>query len=252
MPGVCTPRPLSIRFAGRHRAVNVHPQLFARQLPLICKPPAGHVDVGCRCRGLKHNLEQKMNKSKFVLGIVIALLGGSMVLDSIISGTFYFTRKLYQDYQTMNIELHVPQAPRKTSFFCAKAGQTLSLWLRYATTRQIENKNLKLTAFLIDDDENIVWKVEENLQFGHIRKSARKVRYYKFGNYRVGKAFRGYLRYAFDGTWPPVKTSALILRKSPPVRLPLKQICFFIAGIFVCIVGIETMAKNLKMQKTSI
>lgn len=192
-----------------------------------------------------------MNRSKRILGIVIVILGGSMVLESTISGTFHFTQKLYQDFQTINIELQVPRTPRETSFFSVKEGQLLSLWLRYSPTSQIENKNLELAAFLIDEDDHILWNVKENLQFGHIRKSARKVRYYKFGDYRVGKAFRGYLRYEFDGTWPPVKAGALVLRKSPPARLPLKQIAFFIAGMFVFFVGIETIAKTLKKQKMS-
>jgi hypothetical protein len=185
-----------------------------------------------------------MNRSKIVLGIGIAVLGASMVLESIIAGTFHFTQRLYQDFETIHVELQAPKTPGKTSFFSVKNGQILSLWLRYCPTTQIENKNLKLAVFLIDEDGTILWNVKEDLQFGHIRKSARKVKYYKFGDYRVGKAFRGYLRYEFDGTWPSVKTSALVLRKSPPMRLPLKQIGFFMAGIFVFIIGIETMAKN--------
>lgn len=188
-----------------------------------------------------------MNKSKFILGIVIAFLGGAMVLESIISGTFHFARKLYQDFQTINIEVQTPQTPTKTLFFSAEEGQILSLWLRYPTTRQIENKNLKIAAFLIDENENILWELKEDFKFGHFRKSTRKVKYYKFGDYSVGKAFRGYLRYQFDGTWPPTEMSALVLRKSPPMRLPFKQIGFFVAGIFVLIVGVETIAKNFKI-----
>lgn len=188
-----------------------------------------------------------MNKSKLILGIVITLLSGSVMLESVVSGGSHFAGDQYEDFQTFKIELQAPQAPLKTPFFSVEEGQMLTVWLRYAN-RQIENKHLKITVSLIDSDENAIAEFGEDFRFGHFRNSARKVRYYELGKFNFGKAFRGYLQYELDGTWTPTKTSAFVLRKSPPVQLPLKQIGFFVVGIFALIVGIETIAKNSKKQ----
>lgn len=189
-----------------------------------------------------------MNNSKFILGISITLLGGFIMLEGMISGMFHFAEKLYEDFKVYSIELQASQAPINTSFFSAKEDQLFSVWLRYST-RQIENKYIKIAVSLIDEDENIITIFVGDLRFGPFRNSVKKIRYYKLGEYDFKKKFRGYIQYEFDGTWTPTETSALVLRKSPPVRLPLKQIGFFAVGIFALIVGLETISKNFKIQK---
>lgn len=188
-----------------------------------------------------------MNKSKLILGMVITLLSGSIMLESMISGASQFADNQLEDFQTFNIALQAPQSPLKTPFFSVEEGQMLTVWLRYAN-RQIEHKHLKITVALIDRDENAITEFGEDLRFGPFRKSAWKVRYYELGKINFRKAFRGYLQYELDGTWTPTKTSAFVLRKSPPVQLPLKQIGFFVVGIFALIVGIETIAKNCRKR----
>jgi hypothetical protein len=186
---------------------------------------------------------------KFILGIAITLLGGFIMIESMISGMFHFTGKLHEDFKVYSIERQASQAPLKTSFFSAKEDQRFSVWLRYSN-RHIENKNIKIAVSLIDEDENIIMKFGEDLQFGPFRNSGKKIRYYKLGGYVFKEEFRGYMQYAFDGTWIPSETSALVLRKSPPVRLPLKQIGFFVMGIFALIVGLETISKYYKTKTT--
>lgn len=188
-----------------------------------------------------------MKKSKFILGIAIAVLAGLIMLESVITGIFHFTGKLSEDFQIFNIELQASQAPHKTSFFSAKKGQLFSVWLRLSN-REVENKNLSIAVFLIDEDENIKKEFREDLRFGHFRNSAKKIRYYKLGAYDFKKGFRGYIQYELDGTWTPTETSALVLRKSPPLRLPLKQIGFFMVGIIALIVGLEIIFRNSNMQ----
>jgi hypothetical protein len=186
-----------------------------------------------------------MNKSKIILGIALTILGGFIMLESIISGGSHFTEKLNEDFQVYNIELQASQAPRKTSFFSAEKDQLFSVWLRYSN-RQMRNKNINIAASIVDEDENIITEFREDLQFGPFRNSSKKIRYYKLGAYDFKKEFRGYIQYELAGTWPPSETSALVLRKSPPLRLPLKQIGFFAVGIFALIVGLETISKNSK------
>lgn len=190
-----------------------------------------------------------MRKSKLILGIVIAILGGSIMLDSVISGTVHFSGKLNEDFQTWNIALQAPQTSPKTSFFSVQEGQRLSLWFRYLN-KPVGNKNLKIAAALIDEDENVIKEFIKDIRFSYLGEGAKKIRFLKIGAYPVQKEFRGYLRYELDGTWAPTNISALILRKSPPLRLPLKQICFFVVGIVALIVGLETIAKYFRKRKT--
>lgn len=166
-----------------------------------------------------------------------------------ISGKFHFAGNQYEDFQTINIELQALQAPLKTPFFSVEEGQILSVWFRYAI-RQIENKNLKISVFLIDEDENRIGEFGKEFRFGYFRNRERKVKYFKLGKFNFRKEFRGYLQYELDGTWTPTKTSALILRKSQPVLLPLKQIGFFVVGLFALFVGIEIIARNCKTRIT--
>ena len=167
------------------------------------------------------------------------------MLESMISGIFHFTGKIYENFQIYNIGL---QASLKTSFFSVKQGQIFSIWLRYSN-RQIENKNINITISIIDENENIIKEFLEDLRFGYLRNSKKRIRYYKLGEYCFKKGFRGYIQYELDGTWTPTDASALILRKSPPLLLPLKQIGFFLVGIVALIVGIDTIYKNSRKQK---
>lgn len=188
-----------------------------------------------------------MNQSKLILGIVITMLSGAIILESMISGKSHFAGDLYEDFQTINIELQALQTPLKTPFFSVEEGQILSVWFRYAI-RQIENKNLKISIFLIDEDEHIIGEFGKEFRFGDFSNRERKVKYFKLGKHTFRKEFRGYLQYELDGTWTPSKTSAFILRKSQPVPLPLKQIGFFVLGLFALFVGIETIARNSKKR----
>lgn len=176
------------------------------------------------------------------------MLGGAIILASLISGAFHFSQKLYQDFQIVHIELQSSRAPRKTAFFSVKEGRSFSVWLRYSIDQRNEKTNLRLAVSLIDEDGYLTDQFSKDFRFGAFRDGARKVRYYKLGERRFTKNFRGYLQYELDGTWTPARTSALVLRQSPPLLLPLKQIGFFLGGIFVLFIGIEKMIKKDKNQ----
>lgn len=164
-----------------------------------------------------------------------------------ISGMFHFNGKVYEDFQVYGIERLSAQVPIKTSFFSAEEDQIFSVWLRYSI-RQVQNKNINIAVSLIDEDETIVKEFVADLQFGPFRNSAKKIRYYKLGEHDFKTEFRGYIQYELSGTWIPTETSALVLRKSPPVHLPLRQISCFVVGIFALIVGLETIYKNFKKR----
>jgi hypothetical protein len=191
-----------------------------------------------------------MRKPKFILGITLAMIffGGFIMLESVLSGISHFTGKLSEDFKLYTFELQSSQAPLRTTFFSAKAGQLFTIWLRYSN-RQIENKNIDITVSIVDEDENTIKKFERDLRFSDFRSGKKRVRYQKLGEYCSDRGFRGYMQYELGGTWTPTEASALILRKSPPLLLPLRQIGFFIIGIVAIIVGIDTIVKLSKKQK---
>lgn len=192
-----------------------------------------------------------MNRSEVIQGIAVLILGGAITLASLISGIFHFSEKLYKDFHVFHIELQSSRTPFKTGFFTIKEGQLFSVWLRHANSPQNENTSLRIAVSLIDEDGNLAGEFSKDFRFGAFRNSARKIRYLKLGEHPFRKSFRGYMQYELEGSWTPSKTSALVLRQSPPLQLPLKQIGFFLAGILVLFVGIGKMAKNLKNQRTA-
>jgi hypothetical protein len=193
--------------------------------------------------------KDKMRKSKFIRAIayVIAILGGFIMLESMISGIFHFTGKLYKDFKLYTIELQASRTPQRTTYFSAKAGQRFTVWLRYAT-KQVGNKHIDITVSLIDEDENMIKEFEGDLRFGDFRFSRKRVRYHKLGQYCFHKAFRGYMLYELGGTWIPTETSAIVMQKSPPLRFPLRQIGFFVIGVVALIFSIDTIVKHSKKR----
>jgi gamma-glutamylcyclotransferase (GGCT)/AIG2-like uncharacterized protein YtfP len=189
----------------------------------------------------------KKKKSNLILGIAIALLGGAIMVESMISAISLFAGNAYEDFQVLNIEHQERQAPLKSSFFSIEEGQLLSVWLRYSN-RRMKNTAFKLDVYLVDEDANRVKKFRGDFRFGRFHNSAKKVRFYKLGEHRFKNEFRGYLQYVLDGTWTRAKTGALVLRKSQPLYFPLKQIGFFVAGLFALFVGIETLKKFYEAQ----
>jgi hypothetical protein len=191
-----------------------------------------------------------MKKSKLsrTIAYLIAFLGAFLMFESTISGIFHFSGKLYEEFKLYTIELQAAETPLRTTFFSAKAGQHFTVWLRYATW-QIENKQIDITLSLIDDDEHMIKQFERGLRFGDFLSRQKRVRYHKLGEHRFDSGFRGYMQYELDGTWTPTETSALVYRKSPPLRLPLRQMGSFVVGIVALIVAIDTIVKHSKLAK---
>ena len=68
-------------------------------------------------------MKLKMKKSNLILGIAITLLGGAIMVESIISAIFLFTGNAYEDFQVLNIEHQERQAPLESPFFSIESHQ---------------------------------------------------------------------------------------------------------------------------------
>ena len=165
------------------------------------------------------------------------------MLISMIFGIIQYSGSLYENIQVFGIELPSPPAALKTSLFTIEENQIISVWLKYPD-RRIENKDFKIAISLVGQNGKFLAKFVEDFNFGYFRNSTGEGQYYKLGEHAFKNGFIGYLQYETGGTWIPTRAVKLVLRRPLPFSLPLKQIGFFIMGIFVLVTGIATIAKD--------
>ena len=191
-----------------------------------------------------------MNKTKVIPGILITIAGGTIMITSMVFAIIHFAGNLYDDIYTFNVDMLLSSTPAITKKISIKEKKELSLWLKLPN-RQIENKDLKITVFLIDENNNVVAEFNENFRSGYFRNSSGDGQFYKIGQYSFPSGFNGYLRYETKGKWVPPFKGKFVLRQASVASFPIKQISSFIIGIFFLVVGIGTIAKNCKRQKTN-
>lgn len=186
-----------------------------------------------------------MNKTKFLLGILITILGAIIMLVSMVSGIALFAEAIYEDIYAFPARLSISTDNLETDSFSVKAGNNFSLWLK-VPNRKIENKDFTFSANLVEQNGRTIADFGEDFRFGYLRNSYGRGQYYKLGSHNFRDDFIGYLSYATSGKWIPPYDGFLVIRKSNPLTLPLKQIGIFVTGIFILITGIGTIAKNKK------
>ena len=184
-----------------------------------------------------------MHKVKFTLGIVFAVLGGTIMLFSMVSAITHIAGSLYEDLRTFNIDLRNSPSSSTTSVFSLAEEKSLSLWLRLPD-RRIENKAFAIDVFLVGKNDTVEDEFNEDFKFGYSRNSSEEGQYYKLGSHSFPGGFNGSFRYETTGEWVPPFNGQLVLRQGSAFSVPVKQIGFFVAGIFVLLVGIGTIAKN--------
>ena len=184
-----------------------------------------------------------MNRAKFTLGIIIAVFGGAIMLFSMVSTIIQVAGNLYEDIRTFNIDLQDSPTSSATPRFSLAEEKSLSLWLRLPD-RRIENKAFEIDVFLLGNNDLVATEFNEDFEFGYFRNSSGKGQYYRLGSHSFCGGFNGYFRYETTGKWVPPFDGQLVLRRSSGFSVPVKQIGLFVAGIFVLLVGIGTIAKN--------
>jgi hypothetical protein len=191
-----------------------------------------------------------MSKTKFILGIMITVLGGLVMLVSMVFGIIHIAGSLYRNSQVLDVNLKTVNVTQKTRPFEIKKGQIISVWLKYPD-RQLENKDFKIGLSFVNAKEVASGEMGEDFNAGYSRNSAGNGQYYWLGKHGFQDNFKGCLQYKVNGTYVPVETGKLVLRESLPLSLPLKHILFFIAGIFTLIIGIGTIAKNSRKLESA-
>jgi hypothetical protein len=68
-----------------------------------------------------------MNKTKFILGILITVLGGIVMLISMVFGIINVAGNLYRNVQILDVNLKAFNVTLKTASFELEKGQSISV-----------------------------------------------------------------------------------------------------------------------------
>ena len=171
------------------------------------------------------------------------------MLVSMIFGIIYFAGAMYEDIHAFPAKLSFPSEIMETASFTAIAEDDLSIWLKLSD-RQIENKDFTLQVLFLEEKGKTIADINKNFRFGYIRNSSGRGQYYKLSNHNFKNDFTGFLSYKTSGTWIPPYDGLLVIRRQNSIPLPLKHIGIFVAGFFILITGIGSIAKNKKHNNT--
>jgi hypothetical protein len=180
-----------------------------------------------------------------MLGILITVIGGIIIIISMVSAIIHLAGNLYEDIQTFDINLHTSSKPSTTTEFSLKEKKDLSLWLKIPN-RQIENKDFEIDVLLIGQNDIVEAKFNEDFRYGYFRNSSGEGQYYKIGKHSFPGSFNGYLHYETKGDWVPPFNGKLVLRQGSASSFAIKQMGMLVAGILVLIIGVGTIARNSK------
>lgn len=188
-----------------------------------------------------------MNKTKFTSGVLLAVIGGIISITSMVSGIIYIAGGLYKDINTFPLKLSDSEAPLQEAFrtpdFPVKSNNLISVWLK-VPDRKIENKDFSITGSIREKTGKVITDFDENFKFGYFRNSYGEGQYYRLCKHYFEIDSEVYLSYTTSGEWTPPYKVALVVRQSKSFSIPMKEIVFFIIGIFILITGIGSIVKN--------
>ncbi|MCG2712912.1 MAG: hypothetical protein L6416_11405 [Candidatus Omnitrophica bacterium] len=184
-------------------------------------------------------------KEKFILGIFVTIVGGTLFITSLVFGIISITNGLYEDAYTFPVRLSLKNNQDIAGTFSARTDEVLSFWLK-VPDRRIENKDFQLSV-IIDDltsREKTTWHSDFNL--GYLRNSSGQGQYYQLGTHRFKKDFYGSLNYIAHGQWVAPYNAYLVIRRVKSLQLPKLHILLFTIGFIMLFQGINSLQKNLK------
>ncbi|MCK5534189.1 hypothetical protein KAI68_03660 [bacterium] len=184
-----------------------------------------------------------MNKKKFILGIFITVLGGVIMIVSMVLGIVTVAKGLYEDVYVFPVTLSISTENLKTNSFTAKKGKGFSLWLK-VPDRRMENKDFQISGSFINQKAEVIGDFKENFKLGYLRNSFGRGQYYKLGVCRFERDFQGWINYTIGGKWSPPYNGFLVIRQRKSFSFPVREIGVFGVGILLFIIGVGTVVKN--------
>ncbi len=184
-------------------------------------------------------------KEKFILGIFVTIIGGTLLITSLVFGIIAITNGLYDDMYTFPMRLSVKNAQDIAGTFCAQADQVFSFWLK-VPDRRIENKDFQLTVIIDDKTSQTQTTWHSDFTYGYLRNSSGQGQYYLLGTHRFKTDFHGSLNYIAHGQWVAPYNAYLVIRRVKSFQWPKLQTMLFAIGFIILLQGINSLQKNLK------
>jgi hypothetical protein len=182
-------------------------------------------------------------KERFVVGIILAIAGGTIMITSAVFGIRQIAQDRYEDLYSFSVKLTGQKKESVCGGFTAKKNEDLSFWLK-VPDRRIENSDLQLEINLSDANKvtDVSWK--NDFSFGFWRNSSEKGQYYHLGTQHYKSDFTGTVCYMTKGTWKAPYNGALVIRSLKPFNIPFRDLGFFCVGLLLLSVGIKGILKN--------
>lgn len=185
------------------------------------------------------------DKEKFILSIIITIIGGTIMITSLVFGILKITNGLYEDVFKYPVKLSLKNATETAGRFNAKTDEILSFWLK-VPDRRIENQDFKLLVKINDPATNTSTSWKHDFNFGYLRNSSNEGQYYQIGTHRFLKPFNGNIDYISQGSWVPPYNAYLVVRRVKALKLPKIEIILFMIGIIIVLKGAGYIQKNMK------
>ncbi|MBI4845699.1 MAG: hypothetical protein HY810_04395 [Candidatus Omnitrophica bacterium] len=195
----------------------------------------------------------KNPKKKIIIGILLIIIGGTVVITNMVFGINRLISNLYEDCYVFPMRLSNQKQKAFCGIFNAKQGELLSFWLK-VPDRRIENKDFDLVISLYDDKDNLVKTIPNSFNHGYFRNGSRLGQYYLLGSHQILNEFDGSLKYISSGNWVAPYNGYLVIRKTKPLFAPIQEILLCLLGVFIAWAGINLAQRNKRcfneIQKT--
>jgi len=182
-------------------------------------------------------------KEKFIIGILLAIIGGTLVITSLVFGIIRVAKGLYTDVASFPVEMSMQKGEKGVGIFTAGKDEIFSFWLK-VPDRKIEKQDFNLSISLQDETRETTATWKNNFSFGYMRNSYGEGQYYRLGTHRFNSDFRGKISYVCSGSWIPPYNGTIVARKVTKIIIPLKHINVCLLGALVSLIGIFATLKN--------
>ncbi len=180
---------------------------------------------------------------KFIVGIIIAIVGGTLFVTSFVFGVLHLLNGSYLDMYSFPVRLSAIEENPGIGEFTVKNKNELSFWLK-VPDRRIENQNITLTVEISDHSDKTITSFCGIFKGKDFRNGLSFGQYYYIGKYLFDKNFKGKIKYTNAGQWiAPYNGMRVIIIAKPYSPPPLNFALSSIIGLFVFLKGTRTINK---------
>ncbi|MFH1459572.1 MAG: hypothetical protein ABIG64_04280 [Candidatus Omnitrophota bacterium] len=185
-------------------------------------------------------------KERMILGIILTIIGGTILITSLVFGIIKLANGRYEDINIFSARLTAQNKKINAGTFIANANESLSFWLK-VPDRRIENRDFLLSVSIEDQNNQALATWMNNFSLGSLRNSSGFGQYYGLGTHYFHNDLVANLTYKIQGQWIAPYKGYLVIRKTRPLKIPTKHILCFTLGIIIIFSGVGIIIKNKKI-----